>query len=261
MENLDYAQATSTPGYVALARRYASAGDFYATSHPSLPNYLALAAGSTFGVTTDCEKCFVQADNLGAQLSGAHLSWGDFSQSLPSTCFLGDEAGEYAAKHNPFRYFDDVRSSRALCDHLHPLGTLLAELRRGAAAVPAFSFVTPNLCDDGHSCPHATAFAWLSSFLATVTSSAAYADHGIVVVTWDEGADADTAVIQPDGTVQATGGGGHIPTLVLAAGVPRGWVVHTPLSHFALLATWEHNFSLPYLRGAEAWSTHTLTIP
>jgi phosphatidylinositol-3-phosphatase len=42
-----------------LAQRFPMATQYFATSHPSLPNYLELWAGSTFGITDDC------ADPLG----------------------------------------------------------------------------------------------------------------------------------------------------------------------------------------------------
>ena len=38
-------------------RRYALARSMYATTHPSLPNYLALTGGSTFGIHSDCTSC------------------------------------------------------------------------------------------------------------------------------------------------------------------------------------------------------------
>ena len=37
--------------------------------------------------------------------------------------------------------------------------------------------------------------------------------------------------------------------------------MHAPLDHEALLATIEKDFGLPYLRGAAAWASHTLSLP
>ncbi len=261
MENLGDAAALGVPKYAALAAKYASASDMYGSSHPSLPNYLALTGGSTFGISSDCLTCYVNADNLGAQLSAKHVTWGDYSESVGSSCYLGTSYGEYAAKHNPFRYYDDIRSSTSLCGHLHPLTTLTGLLGKSASAVPAFSFITPNLCDDGHDCSPSVASAWLTTFLGKLTGSAAYRDHGLVIVTWDEASDSDTSSISPSGKVSASGGGGHVLTLFAAPGVPRGTVVHAPLDHEALLATIEKDFGLPYLGGAAAWSSHTLSLP
>jgi hypothetical protein len=260
MENLSYASALATPGFAALAHRYAYATDSYAASHPSLPNYLALTAGSTFGRTSDCLTCYVTADNLAAQLSAAHVSWGDFSEGVSAPCYLGTSYGSYAAKHNPFRYYADVRTSPALCAHLLPLSVLTDAARRGASAVPAFSFVVPDVCHDGHDCAPAVAAAWLTGFLAAVTASAAWRDHGLVIVTWDE-SEGDDSAMAPSGQVVATGGGGHILTMVLAHGAPRGTVLTAPLTDDAILATIERNFGLGYLGGAAAWRTHVLEVP
>ena len=41
------------PWTAALADRYGYATSYHAMTHPSLPNYLAIAGGSTFGVTDD----------------------------------------------------------------------------------------------------------------------------------------------------------------------------------------------------------------
>lgn len=260
MENLGYAAATSYPGYQALAHRYASASDSYAASHPSLPNYLDLVGGSTFEIGSDCTTCYVRADNLGAQLSAHRLSWGDYSEGVPGPCFLGPYANEYAGKHNPFRYFTDIRRSRRLCKHLLPLGSLTSALARHPSAVPSFSFVTPNMCHDGHDCSPDTAFRWLAGFVATVTGSPAWKGGGLLVVTWDESDTGDSSQVLPSGAVVGNGGG-HVATLLIAPGVPQGTVVTSPVSDASLLATVEHNFRLPYLLGASRWAGHTLVLP
>jgi hypothetical protein len=257
MENLSYADALATPGFASLAHSFSYATDSYAASHPSLPNYLALTAGQTFGISSDCLTCYVQSDNLGAQLSAAHLSWGDFAESVSLPCYLGTSYGEYAAKHNPFRYFDDIRSSPSLCAHLLALPALYADLTKKAAATPAYSFIEPNICDDGHDCTPSVAAAWLSGFVGKVTRSAAWRDHGVLVVTWDE-SEGDSAQLLPGGRVVPSGGGGHVLTIVIAAGAKRGTVITAPLTHYALLAAIERNFGLPLLANAASFAGATL---
>lgn len=260
MENLSYSTALSTPGLDALARRFAFASDAYGVSHPSLPNYLALTGGSTFGVNSDCTSCYVSANNLGEQLSRAHVRWDDFSEGLPNKCYLGASAGEYAGKHNPFRYYDDIRGSFAMCDHLLGLTPLLGDLKT-PSKVPSFSFVTPNLCHDGHDCAPSVAASWLSGFLTAVTKSPVWGQKTLVIVTWDESYDSDTSSISPKGAISRTGGGGHILVLFCAKGIPKGADVTSPLNQEALLAMVERNFSLPLLAGAAAWKGHTPALP
>jgi hypothetical protein len=256
MENLEYSDALATPGLAAIAHRWAYVTESYAAGHPSLPNYLALTAGSTLGVTSDCLTCYVNAPNIAEQLAAEHVSWDAYFESVSRPCYLGTSYGEYAAKHNPFQYFDDIRSSRSLCSHLRPYSELPGVLKGPESNVPSFIWVTPNICDDGHDCSPSFAATWLDRFVGLVTSTSAWRHGGLLVVTWDEGSDGDTSAITPSGSVEATAGGGHILTILVASGLHGA--IRAPLSHGGLLAAIEENFGLPYLPGAKAWAGHTL---
>jgi len=264
MENEERQGALATPQVATLARRYASAGDWYAVAHPSLPNYLAMVSGSTWGVTSDCSACDQPGPDLGAQLSAAGITWGAYMEGLPRPCFLGAQSadGSYADKHDPFVYFTDVRSRPAVCSHVQPYASLRGLLSPGtdAARVPRFVWVTPDLCDDGHNCGPSVSGPWLAAFVASVTASPAWADGGALVVTWDEGADADDRGIDPaTGKVQGTGGGGNVLTLVIAPGVPAGRSVGVPYDHYSLLRTVEDAFGLPLLGAAASPGTTPLS--
>ncbi len=82
----------------------------YAISHPSLPNYLALTGGSTFGIDSDCTDCVVHSSSIVEQLTQRGLSWKAYMEDLPTRCFLGAGAGNYAKKHDPFAYYKPVTS-------------------------------------------------------------------------------------------------------------------------------------------------------
>jgi hypothetical protein len=61
--------------------------------------------------------------------------------------------GEYATKHDPFVYFDDVTNklnpNSAYCiAHVPPFMELAGDLQNGNVA--QYNFITPNLCDDMH---------------------------------------------------------------------------------------------------------------
>ncbi|MHB1988175.1 MAG: alkaline phosphatase family protein [Acidimicrobiales bacterium] len=254
MENLGYRAALDTPGFDRLARRYGYASDYYAAAHPSLPNYLALTAGSTFAISSDCLQCYVSSDNLGAQLQRAATSWGAFMQSVSQPCYLGTSYGAYAAKHDPFRYYKDIRSSKRLCDHILPLSRLYLELHSPGGAVPRFVWVTPNVCADGHSCSDASAAAWLTGFVDKVTASQSWRRGGVLFVTWDEGSFGDSRAVTPSGAIRRSGGGGRVLTVIAEPGMRAGTVLRQPLSHYGLLAVIEDNFGLPYLHTSAAWS-------
>ena len=261
MENLGATGAMSVPSLAALAGRYARAPAWYAVSHPSLPNYLALAAGSTFGVSSDCTDCYQSAPNLASQLAAAGVSWGAYFEGMPSSCFLGPQSpdGSYAAKHDPFRYFTDVRSTPGLCAQLQPLTALTAALGAGPAVVPRFVWVTPSMCHSGHDCSATVAGAWLTGFVAAVTASPAWSQGGALVVTWDEGEGDDSGVDPASGAVTGSGGGGRVLTLVVAPGIAPGTVVDGVYDHYSLLRTVEDAFGLPLLGEAAAPGTRPMS--
>jgi phosphatidylinositol-3-phosphatase len=259
MENLSEPGALATPSIASLSRQYAISTAYYAVSHPSLPNYLALVSGSTWGTSSDCTDCYVEGANLASQLKSAGISWGAYFEGMPGPCFTGPESGgTYAKKHDPFVYFDDVRADTELCSHVQPFSSLTPLLSQDASAVPRLVWVTPDLCNDGHDCPASVAGQWLSRFVSEVTASAAWRQGGVLFVTWDEGTD-DSGVDPSTGAVTSSGGGGHVLTIVVAPGVPRGTEVSGAFDHYSLLRTVEDALGLPLLGEAGAPGVHPMT--
>ncbi len=92
MENEEYDDiigASSTPFINRLAGTYALARQMYAIRHPSLPNYLALTGGSTFGIDSDCTDCSVPGTGVAGQLMATGLTWKGYMEDLPHPCFTG----------------------------------------------------------------------------------------------------------------------------------------------------------------------------
>jgi len=141
----------STAPYInGLANSYGLATQSYAISHPSLPNYLTLTAGSTFGITSDCTTCWVNATNLADQIEASGRSWKSYQEGMPSACFVGD-AYPYMQKHNPWIYYNDIRTNATRCAaHVVPYTQLATDLANGS--VPNYVFITPNMCNDLHDC-------------------------------------------------------------------------------------------------------------
>ncbi len=248
MENTSYATALADPGISTLVSKWAMATNYYGITHPSLPNYIALTSGGTYGITDDCVTCYVSGNNLLTQLASAKISYNAYFEGVPGPCFLSPFGGtNYAAKHNPFRYFMNIRSSPSLCSHLRPLSDLMAALSGPASSLPRFIWVTPNMCNDGHDCATSTASAWLNGFVARVTGSAAWRNGGALFVTWDEGDGSDTSGVGVNGRVDSAGGGGHVLTLVIDKSLRQKARISIPLNHYSLLATIEDAFKLPRL--------------
>jgi len=170
--------------------------------HPSLPNYLWLEAGTNFGILDDNPPSVnsqTTTQHLVTFLQNKGITWKTYQENIDGlTCPLAT-AGEYAVKHNPFVYFDDVTGNQnpnsAECiSHVRPFTEIANDLATGNVA--QYNFITPNLCDDMHDrCkPIHNAIAqgdtWLSQNLPTILNSAAY-QTGAVFITWDEAATGD----------------------------------------------------------------------
>jgi hypothetical protein len=221
-----------------LAKRGALATSWYAITHPSLPNYLALIGGSTFGIDSDCTDCHVSARNLVDQLEARHISWKAYMEGMPSPCFKGASAGSYAKKHDPFMYFDDVAGDSSRCSKVVPLDQLSRDLAAGK--LPAFAFVTPDLCHDMHDCSVHAGDAFLAGLVPRLL--AALGRQGLLVVTWDEGTS--------DRGCCGRAGGGNIATILAGDAARHGARSAAPFTHYSLLRTIEDAWGLSPLRAA-----------
>jgi phospholipase C len=241
MENAEYDEvigSASAPYVNSLARRYSLATESFAISHPSLPNYLALTSGSTHGITSDCTGCQVSAANIVDQLEAARISWRAYLEGVPSPCFRGAGSGGYAKKHNPLIYYRDVASSPARCRKLVGFGQLAADLRSGR--LPAYAWISPNLCDDGHDCGVGAGDRFLARTVPALLAE--LGPHGFLVLTWDEG-------VSDRGCCGAAHGG-HVATILAGPDAVAGAREHRPVDHYGVLATIEQVLGLPPLAGA-----------
>jgi phosphatidylinositol-3-phosphatase len=232
MENRAYDEVLGNgqqaPRLSSYARSCGLATNYRAVTHPSLPNYLAAASGSTGGVTSDCSpgECPQNRPSLFGQLDAAGLQWRTYAESMPTPCNLVPQDG-YATKHNPAVYFLPVRARCRTWD----LPMSAATFDR----LQAFTFIEPNLCDDGHDCSTTHADRWLGGMLDRLTRSPSYAAGDVAVfVTWDEGIGADQ----------------HVATVVISPRVRPGTRAATPYTHYSLLRTTEALLGLPFLGAA-----------
>lgn len=252
LENKAYDQiiGNSDGSYLAtLARQYALADNYYAIRHPSLPNYLAMTGGDTFGVTSDCTDCFVKGPNVVDQFEAAGKSWKAYMESMPSACFIGDAPPLYKQKHNPFIYYDSVRTNPARCNKIVPFTTFASDIQ--ANALPNFVWITPNMCNDAHDCPISAANDWLKIWVPTILASPAWKDDGALFITFDEGEQSDGACCQ-------YGRGGRIATLVISPLVQPGFRSNIAYDHYSLLRTIEAAWGLPPLGKANCACSPTM---
>jgi hypothetical protein len=94
------------PWTYALAKRFGYATRYHAMTHPSLPNYLAIAGGSTFGVTDDIDPSDhpISGHSVFGAALRAGLSARVYAENMPGPCAL-TSSGNYLVRHNPWAYF------------------------------------------------------------------------------------------------------------------------------------------------------------
>ena len=179
------------PYLASIASAYARTTSYRAVSHPSLPNYLALAGGSTFGVHDDRGPASHHLSGPSAfdrALAGGRTAKA-YLESMPAPC-SPTATSRYAVKHNPWAYFSDA-GPRASCRRLDlPAGTTTAGALRSdidAGRLPTLGLLVPDICHDGHSCSLGTADTWLKHWLQLIRAGADYrAGRLAVLVTFDE---------------------------------------------------------------------------
>jgi hypothetical protein len=235
-ENHSLAQMQAGMPYTyALAKQYGYATGYRAITHPSLPNYLAIAGGSTFGVTDDGSPA---AHPLGAStVFGQALANGrtakTYAESASATCDMRT-AGRYAPKHNPWLYFTPA-AERAGCRNYDVPATQFAS-DVAAGRLPTVGLLVPNLCNDAHDCSLATADAWFRQRMQEVFAGPDWkAGRLVVVLTADESVGSD-----PTNTVLT----------VVVHPSQQGHVVTTRLTHYSLTRLCEDVAHVPYLCNA-----------
>ena len=222
LENTPYQLALAQPYISSLADRYAVASNYHDLGEPSLPNYLAMTSGSTWGIS-DNEFHPLPATGIGNQLTSAGLSWKAYMEGFTGDCF--DSPYPYALKHNPFPYYGDVCPPNVV-----PMTDLVTDLNSNP---PWMSWITPGLCNDGHDCGVRTADRWLSEVVPQITSSSAWKKDGVLFITWDE----------------SSAGDSRVPLLVVAPKM-KGEITMR-LDHYSLSATVSDLLHVPRLGQAK----------
>ena len=221
MENHTPAQALTGPFTASLAAKYGVAANYSAITHPSVPNYLALTSGQTWGVTDDSYHALPAAD-LGHQLTAAGVTWRAYMEGLTDRGCL-DSPLPYDPGHNPFAFYAGGCPSNVV-----PLSELSGDLANGA---PLLSWITPDDCNNTHNCDVPVGDGWLHATITLVMHSDAWKSNGVLFLTWDE---------------DDLRGDNHVLTLVVAPG-RNHLVSERPYTHYSLLATIEDLLSVARL--------------
>lgn len=267
--NAPYLLGTLAPQAAYLTR-------YYAITHHSLSNYVAMTSGQY----TLCERhddppaqCHQDVDNVFHQLDVAGISWREWMESMDAPCSLYtpsevSPADPYLHTHNPVIYYDNIEgpggiwsgtNGSAECQaNVLPMGaadatsTVNFDATLAAGNVSRFNFIVPNACEDGHTAcaPHMNRPVQFDRFLARevprILASPAFRANGVLIITFDEGA------ARHMNFHDRVARGGRVLTIVLSPLVRPG-VYTTILDHYSLLRTLEDGFRLPSLgRAAQA---------
>lgn len=245
LENRGYREIIGNrhaPFLNSLAEHHGLATNYYAVSHPSLPNYLALTTGSTLGIRRDCNACDTRAPTLMSQLDTARIPWKAYFEGIPSPGFEGRRAGDYSKHYNPFVYSEMISDTRDR-SKVVGFGALGRDLRQ--RTLPRVAWIAPDLLHDGHNGSVRASDRFASNLIPRLDQ--ALGPNGILFVTWDEAHGRQGPA------------GGHVALIATGRRAQPRARVGARASHYSLLATIESGLRLPTLGHAGDQSNPLLT--
>ena len=225
MENKSYDEVRTLPYVASLLLQGATLTNSFAVTHPSQPNYLALWAGGTLGVTNNnCPAPFspFSNQNLGNACEVAGLRWRAYSENLAtagsSACSFDGNAssGLYTRKHEPWTQFQNVNHANE-----RPWADLALDIANNT--LPNLVYLIPNNCHNSHNsstvgCGVSDADNWLAANLPTVIN--ALGPRGLLVLTWDED---DSSL------------GNHVLTVLVGPQVVHGATSNQVVNHYTIV--------------------------
>jgi hypothetical protein len=251
LENVDYEAAIQNKDMRSLAVHGASFSNFHALFHPSYPNYIAMVAGSDFGLghrgsfIGDKQVNFpddAEHKTIADRLLAAGLDFKQYAEELPiGACPLTvtservpGNRGNYARKHVPFLSFREVQDK--WCDRVIRVDSgnsnnfFVQDARKGLVA---YNFYTPNMNHDGHDTTLTVAAAWVKKFLDD-TFPEKLRQGTLVIVTFDEaGGNEDNRIFTL-----------FLGDMVKEASQQDPKVLAKRYTHYSVLRTIEDNFGL-----------------
>lgn len=225
-ENHSYSSVIGNPAmpYLnSLASQNTLATQYYADTHPSIGNYFMMTTGQII-TNDDSFMSTISADNIVRHLLSAGKTWKSYAENLPAAGYTGGDAYPYVRHHNPFSYFSDVANSSVQKYNLVPFTQFAADLNNNQ--LPEFSYIIPNMLDDGHDGSLNQSDAWLQSHIAPLLSNPTFQKDGLLIIVYDESFDTDTAA-----------GGGHIAMVMAGPLVKKGYKSTSFYQHQSLLKT------------------------
>ncbi|SCU77325.1 LAME_0A00694g1_1 [Lachancea meyersii CBS 8951] len=242
LENTDYDKAAGDESLAWLATKGITLDNYWALTHPSEPNYLASVAGDYFALNDD--RFIALPANVSTVvdlLDTKNISWAEYQEHQPYTGFQGFNysnqetfANDYVRKHNPLMLFDSITNDADRLANIKNFTEFYHDLN--GSSLPQWSFITPNMTNDGHDTTIKFAGAWARGFLEPLLSNEYFMENTLVILTFDEN---ETYAVK-----------NKVFTILLGGSIPEslhGTTDSTYYDHYSLLSSVEANWNLPSL--------------
>ena len=226
-ENENYEPVVVQPDFARFAKLGALFTKMRAEVHPSQGNYIAMVAGSAYGITSD-SNVDLPHRHIGDLLENAGKDWRVYAEEYPGNCFTGKRSGKYVRKHNPFMSFTNVTSNPKRCAKIESDARFFQDYANGT--LPEFSMYIPNMDNDGHDTTIDFAGKWLTTRFGSILSNPAALGDVLFIVTYDE-SDLSSAK-------------NEIYTVAIGAQIAAGSQNSQTLNHPALLKMIEDEFKI-----------------
>jgi len=233
-ENSSYSNvigSSEMPYLNSLAAQYGLATRYFANTHPSIGNYFMLTTGQIV-TNDDSFTGTVDVDNIVRELLASGKTWKSYAESRNDPIL-------YAKWHDPLSYFSDVVNSSTQMQNLTLFSQFSSDLSNNV--LPNFSFVVPNLLNDGHSGPLQLADSFLQDNIAPLISNATFQKDGLLIIVFDEAATSDS-----------TNGGGHVAAVIISAKAKQGFQSTTLYQHQSILRLILEGLGVSSLPGASS---------
>ncbi|KAF9353409.1 hypothetical protein BGX26_008826 [Mortierella sp. AD094] len=232
LENTNFQIAATDPILSSLTAQGVLLDNYSAVSHPSEPNYVAVAGGDYFGINDDAlYNIPANITTIVDLLEKKDLTWKTYQEDLPYPCFTGfNSTNLYKRKHNPFIIYDSIALNQTRCNNIVPATQLATDIAAGN--LPNYSFYTPNMKNDAHDTTVAYASNWLNNTIVPLLSNPKFINNTLVIITFDETEDHPNA--------------NRVWTLLLGDVVApiKNTTDSTYYTHYSLVSTVESNWDL-----------------
>jgi len=183
MENRNLNEVYGPATYMTqLADTFAFSTGWTSLANPSQPNYIALIGGSTFGISGDGNHPNLNQPTIVDIMENTSKTWKAFAEDASGTgCGLNPPRGE---DHFPFLSFTTITGNASRCANLLPGSS--NEVISAFNAGTNFIWLTPNDCNNMHSCSVAHGDAWIASWVPALLAAMA-GKKAALLITFDEG--------------------------------------------------------------------------